>query len=78
MLSQIGEVDDFTYLQENSFEYPVSINGKTRTKCVFPLGVEPRVVEEEIRQNEVVLKWTEGKEIRKVVYVPGRIINIVI
>ena len=66
------------YLQEDSFEYPVSINGKTRTKQRFPADIDKESVEKEILENEIIQKWIEGKNIRKIVFVPNKIINIVV
>jgi len=66
------------YIKEDSFEYPVSINGKTRAKHVFPLDAGREMVEKEILEDENVKKWIESAEVRKVVFVPHKIINIVI
>ncbi len=66
------------YLQENSFEYPVSINGKMRTKITFALDVPKNEIEQEVLADEQVLRWTEGKAPKKVIIVPKKIINIVV
>lgn len=65
------------YLVENTKEYPVSINGKVRTNLVFALDKPVSEIEAEVMQNEVVQKWLEGKSPKKMIVVPGRIINIV-
>ncbi len=68
---------DEKYLDENSFEYPVSFNGKMRFKINFPADLSSEEIEKQILANEMALKWLEGKPARKVVVVPKRIINIV-
>ncbi len=66
------------YLKEDSFSYPISINGKTRTQISFPTDAEIKDIETAVLKNEVVLKWTEGKEPKKVIVVKNRIVNVVI
>jgi leucyl-tRNA synthetase len=66
------------YLQEDSFEYPVSINGKMRAKMVFALDKPIAEIEQEVLAAEQVQKWTEGKPPKKIIVVPGRIINVVV
>lgn len=69
---------DPALLVESSFNYPVSINGKVRTNVEFPLDMPKADMEQATLALDVVLKWTEGKAPKKVIIVPGRIINIVI
>lgn len=66
------------YLIESSKEYPVSINGKLRTNMVLPLDMEQADVEAAVLKNEVVQKWLEGKPIRKLIFVKGKMINVVV
>ncbi|GAA4822208.1 leucine--tRNA ligase [Algivirga pacifica] len=66
------------YLVESSHEYPVSINGKMRTKISYPLDMPKGDIEVDVLKDEVVQKWTEGKTPKKIIVVPGRIINIVV
>ena len=63
---------------ENDFNYPISINGKTRTNLSFPLSMEPADIEKEVLANEAVQKYLEGKSPKKVIIVKGRIVNIVV
>lgn len=65
------------YVQEDSFEYPIAINGKTRTKILFSLDIEATAIEKQVIENESVLKWTDGKKIKKIIIMKGKIINIV-
>jgi len=66
------------YLVENSFEYPVSVNGKLRFKKQIALGLSPKEVEAEVLADPAAERWLEGKPVRKVIVVPGKIVNIVI
>jgi leucyl-tRNA synthetase len=66
------------YLVESSFEYPVSFNGKMRFKLELPLTLTPAEVEKEIMAQENTTKYLEGKAPKKVIVVPGKIVNIVI
>ena len=66
------------YLKENTFGYPVSFNGKTRFKLELPLKMTPAEVETAALNADESQKWLEGKNPRKVIVVPGKIINIVL
>ncbi len=66
------------YVKEDSFEYPIMINGKLRTKIIFDLGKDVKEIEAETIANEIVKKWLEGKAPKKVVVVPGKIVNVVV
>jgi leucyl-tRNA synthetase len=65
-------------LKEDSISYPVSFNGKMRYKLDLSAGISVQDAEEAVRKNENTKKWTEGKQIIKIIVVPGRIINIVL
>ena len=66
------------YLKTSSHEYPVSINGKMRHKMTFALDKPKEEMEKEVLAEEQVQKWTEGKTPKKIIIVPGKIINIVV
>ncbi len=66
------------YLKENSFDYPVSFNGKMRFKMKFPVNMPKTEIEKEVINAKETEKWTDGKTVRKIIVVPNRIINIVI
>jgi len=66
------------YLVENEFAYPISVNGKTRLNLTLPLDMEQPEVERTVLANEDVQRYLEGKPVRKVIYVKGRIVNIVV
>ncbi|MCH5226991.1 MAG: leucine--tRNA ligase [Muribaculaceae bacterium] len=66
------------YLKEDTVKYPVSFNGKTR----FMLEVASDAGKEEVEKAALsapeASKWLEGKTPKKVIVVPGRIVNVVI
>ncbi|MBE6196845.1 MAG: leucine--tRNA ligase [Rikenellaceae bacterium] len=66
------------WLVEQSFEYPVSVNGKLRFKREYELSLSPAEIQADVVQAEEAQKWLEGKAPKKVIVVPGKIINIVI
>lgn len=65
-------------LKEDTFDYPVSFNGKMRFKLSLPIDFTVKQVEEAVISNEKTGRYLEGKALRKVVVVPGKIINVVI
>ena len=65
------------YLVENSFEYPVMINGKLRFKQEYALDMSQDDIAEQIVTTEGAQKWLEGKAPKKIIVVKGKIINIV-
>ncbi|MBR2961789.1 MAG: class I tRNA ligase family protein, partial [Alistipes sp.] len=65
------------YLVENSFEYPVMINGKLRFKQEYPLSMEAADIERDIVTKEEAQRWLEGAAPKKIIIVKGKIINIV-
>ncbi len=68
---------DESVLVEANFEYPVSFNGKMRFKVELPLSLTPQEVEKEVMSREEAKKYLEGKDPKKVIVVPGRIVNVV-
>jgi len=66
------------YVAETSKEYPVSINGKLRTTMNISLDAAQPEVEQLVLGNETVQKWMEGKIPKKIIYVKGKMVNVVI
>lgn len=66
------------FLIESSKEYPISINGKLRTTLSFPIDANQQDVEPIVLSNEIVQKWLEGKAPKKIIFVKGKMINVVI
>ncbi|MBB6500645.1 leucine--tRNA ligase [Pedobacter cryoconitis] len=67
-----------SYLIEDEFSYPVSVNGKTRLNLSLSLTLEAKEIEEIVLADEQVQKYLEGKTPKKVIIVKGRIVNIVV
>lgn len=70
------KVDESALVQEE-VEIAVQINGKVRGKIVVPAQADRSAVEEQAVQHPTIQAWIEGKAIRKVIVVPGKLINIV-
>jgi len=68
---------DESALVEDSKLIIVQVNGKLRAKITVPADATKEVVEEQGFAEEGVIKHTEGKTVRKVIYVPGKLLNIV-
>jgi len=66
------------YVAESSKEYPVSINGRVRTNINIALDAAQPEVEQLVLGNEVVQKWLEGKPHKKIIYVKGKMVNVVV
>ena len=69
---------DEAYLKEDSVTLSVSFNGKTRFTLDFPADASKEQIEKETLASEAASKYLEGKQIVKVIVVPGRIVNIVV
>jgi leucyl-tRNA synthetase len=66
------------YLVESSKEYPISINGKLRTTLNISLDAVQPEVENIVLQNEIVKKWLEGRPPKKIIFVKGKMVNVVV
>jgi leucyl-tRNA synthetase len=66
------------YLAENSCNYAVSFNGKTRFVVSLPLELSKEEVERQVMQMPDTQKWLQGQTPKKVIVVPRKIVNIVI
>lgn len=69
---------DESKLKEDSFEYPVMINGKLRFKINLPLDMPAKEIQENVLSHEKAKKWCQGAEPRRFIHVPNKIINIVV
>ncbi len=65
------------FLVEDEIAYPVSFNGKMRLKVALPATLSAKEVEEAVMALPDTQKWLEGKAPKKVIVVPGKIVNIV-
>ncbi len=65
------------YLKESTVNYAVSFNGKTRYNITAAADASKEEVEAMAMAHEGAARWLEGKTVRKVIVVPGKIVNIV-
>jgi leucyl-tRNA synthetase len=85
---EMGETESITkaafptfnaaYLLEDNFEYPIQINGKVRVNLNFPADMAKEEIEKQVLANDQVIKWMEGKPLKKIIVVPRRIVNVVV
>ena len=66
------------YLKEANVTYAVSFNGKARFNMEVAVDTPKEEVEKMALAHEGAAKWLEGKTIRKIIVVPGKIVNIVV
>lgn len=66
------------YLKENTKTYAISFNGKTRFSLELPADLSREAIEQAALTHENSAKWMNGKQPRKIIVVPGKIVNIVI
>ncbi len=75
--SKFPEVNE-EYLVESEFEYPVSVNGKTKIYLSFSLSLNKEDIEQKVLNADEVKKILKGQVPKKVIVVHGRIVNIVV
>jgi leucyl-tRNA synthetase len=68
---------DAAALAQDSVEIVLQVNGKLRGRIVVPAGASETDVREAALADAAVLRWVEGKPIRKVIVVPGKLVNVV-
>ena len=80
-----GELNQTTWpsydedkLSFDSFEMPVQINGKVRGKVIMDKDASKEDAIKSAQEDNNIKSYIEGKEIRKIIYVPGKILNIVV
>jgi leucyl-tRNA synthetase len=69
---------DPSLAKEDSVEIPVQINGKLRAKVTVPTDADAAAIEAAARADERIAELIDGKQIVKLIVVPGRLVNIVI
>jgi leucyl-tRNA synthetase len=69
---------DESLVVSDEIELPVQVGGKTRSKVMITRGATEQVALMAAQADPTVRRFTDGKEIRKVVYVPNRLLNIVV
>jgi len=68
---------DEAELVEETIEYPVQINGKVRARISLPAGLDRDGLEARVLEEDAVRDLVAGRKVRKLIAVPGRIVNIV-
>jgi leucyl-tRNA synthetase len=71
-------VVDEKYLVEESVEYPIQVNGKVRSRITVPADADSATVQAAALADEKVAALVAGGTPRKVIVVPGRLVNIVL
>ncbi len=66
------------FMIEESFDYPIMVNGKMRLKLKFDLDTPSSEIEQKVLDNENVQKWLDGKAAKKVIIVHKKIVNVVV
>lgn len=66
------------YLIEEEIMLPIQINGKLRAEIKVPASINQEEAEKLARQHNKIISFLEGKTIRKVIFVPGKILNFVV
>ena len=69
---------DEKFLREDSVTIAVSFNGKARYNITVPAEMPREEVERLALEHESAAKWLDGKTIRKIIVVPGKIVNVVV
>ena len=69
---------DEKYLVESAFNYPISFNGKTRFTLELPLDMDKAAIEKAVLENEQSQKYIDGKQVKKIIVVPNKIVNVVV
>lgn len=69
---------DDTLIQSDNMTIIVQVNGKLRAKLELPADADEEAVKTAALADENVQKYTEGKELKKLIYIPGRLVNIVV
>jgi leucyl-tRNA synthetase len=65
-------------LVEDVIEIPIQINGKVRGRVEIEKNMSEERVKEIVINNEKIEEWLNGKDIKKFIYIDGKIVNIVV
>lgn len=65
-------------LEDERIKIPVSVNGKVRAEIFVTKDMSEDEIKSEAQKDKAVIPWIEGKEIKRIIYVPNRILNIVV
>jgi leucyl-tRNA synthetase len=78
VLTSTWPVADRTLMQEDTVVIAVQINGKLRGQVEVPAPPEEQRVMDAVSANDKIQAWITGKEIVKTIYVPGKLVNVVV
>jgi leucyl-tRNA synthetase len=78
VLHQPWPAVDRAALARDEIEIAVQVNGKVRGRITVPAGIDARQLETLALANETTQKFIEGKTVRKVIVVPGKLVNIAV
>jgi leucyl-tRNA synthetase len=78
LIAPFGPIHDDENLKTDTVNYPIQINGKLRANIELPAGISAADAEKAALDLELIQKWLEGNAPKKVVFVPGRMINLVV
>ncbi len=71
-------VYDQNLIKHEEFELVIQVNGKVRDKLLVPSDISEEIVKEKVLTSEKINKWLAGKQPQKVIYVKGKLVNIVV
>jgi len=71
-------VAEAALLKDDAITLPVQLNGKKRAEVTVPADADTVTVEAAVRASDAVQRALEGRAIRKIIVVPGRIVNVVV
>lgn len=66
------------WVLENTFTYPLSVNGKVRQSLTLPVDMPVEEIEKVVLADEIIQKWLEGRTPKKIIVVKNRIVNVVV
>ncbi|MDR1313137.1 MAG: leucine--tRNA ligase [Deltaproteobacteria bacterium] len=69
---------DEDMIRRPEVEYVVQVNGRVRDKLTLAIGLAPEEIDAQVLASPTVMKWIEGKELVKKIYVPDKLINLVV
>ena len=62
---------------DSAIVYPVSVNGKVRTKIEIPYDTSENNIKQYVMDNGTVRRWINGMDVNKVIVIKGKMINVV-
>ena len=63
---------------DDKIKIMIQVNGKVRSEINVPTDIREDKIKELVQADSNVIPWIIGKEIKRIIYIPGRVINIVV